>query len=361
MNKQRNNQFYRRGFYIMAALLALAVPLGSGIASAAMAKLTDGVNTSFHDSILAAYDTISSGSAPVISAQAGTFREDMDFNRSWTIKLKGGYDANYQSIVGSTSIAGDLTISSGTVEVDTIALTSPPAGPVRIIYLHHSTGGVVWNGGVPGFFESYNSSHDTDYQISERAYPDGVNYPWANYPYDYWKLWVDTTGPVGYEGQDTLDTLASDYDVIVFKHCFPVSNIEADSGSADITSETKSLQNYKLQYNALKARMRQFPTKKFIVWTGAALIQGETTPENADRARQFFNWVRTVWDEKGDNIFVWDFWTLETEGGLYLKPVYSAGDSHPNALFSSMVAPLIAQRIVDVIEGAGDSGSITGE
>jgi hypothetical protein len=127
MNKQRNNQFYRRGFYIMAALLALAVPLGSGLALAAMSKLTDGVNTSFHDTISAAYDTILSGSAPVISTQAGTFRDDIDFNQSWTVKLKGGYDANYQSIVGSTSIAGDLTISSGTVMIDNITLTAPSA------------------------------------------------------------------------------------------------------------------------------------------------------------------------------------------------------------------------------------------
>jgi hypothetical protein len=35
MKLQRNNQFYRRGIYIMAALL-LAIPLGSGNASAAM-------------------------------------------------------------------------------------------------------------------------------------------------------------------------------------------------------------------------------------------------------------------------------------------------------------------------------------
>jgi len=360
MKFQRNNQFYRRGIYIMAALL-LAIPLGSGNASAAMAKLTDGVNTSFHNSISDAYYAIASGNSPVISAQSGTFRENLNFNRSGAVKLKGGYDAIYLGIVGSTSIEGDLTITSGTVEINAITLTTPLAGPVRIIYLHHSTGASVWSGGVPEFIESYNSSRNTGYQISERAYPDGVNYPWANYPYDYWKLWVDTTGPVGYQEQDTLDTFASDYDVIVFKHCFPVSNIEADSSSADIASETKSLENYKLQYNALKARMRQFPTKKFVVWTGAALTQGETTPENADRARQFFNWVRTVWDEKGDNIFVWDFWTLETEGGLYLKPVYSAGDSHPNGSFSSLVAPLIGQRIVDVIEGAGDSGSITGK
>jgi hypothetical protein len=271
----------------------------------------------------------------------------------------GGLDSLYSLPVGSTTVEGDLTISSGSLETSNLVLTTHAQTPVKIIFLHHSTGGVIWGGGVENYISNYNSSHGTDYIIEERAYPDGTNYPWANYPYDYWKIWVDATGPT-YSGQDTLVTLTADYDVIVFKHCFPVSNIEADTGNPDITSDTKSLENYKLQYNALKTRMHQYPTKKFIVWTGAALIQEETTPENAERARQFFQWVRESWDEKGDNIFVWDFWTLETEGGLYLKQAYSAGDSHPNGSFAATVAPYFGKRIVDVIEGAGDTGSITG-
>ncbi len=362
MKLKGNNMLYRQVRYIMAAMLMLAVQLTSSLASAAMTRLVEGLNTSFHPSIATAYGSIASGNSPVISLQAGTFRESLDLNSSWAVRLKGGYDGNYGSIVGHTAIEGDLTISSGSVEIDGITVTSPSAGPVRIIYLHHSTGGNVWYGGVPEFITSHNSSHATDIQISERAYPNSP-YPWENYPYDYWKLWVDTTGETGYLGQDTLDTLTANYDVIVFKHCFPVSDIEADTGTPEIASSRKSLENYKLQYSALKARLRQFPLQKFIVWTGAALTEGATTPEKAERARQFFEWVRTDWDEKGDNIFVWDFWTLETEGGLYLKPEYAAssGDSHPNGTFSTTVAPFIGQRIIDVIEGAGDSGSITGQ
>ncbi|MBT0664051.1 hypothetical protein KI809_07020 [Geobacter pelophilus] len=348
--------------YIMATLLALVVALGHGAALAANAKLSEGLSTSYHQSLDAAYTAIANGNSPIIAAQAGTFRGSLDFNRTWDVKLKGGLDANYGSIVGNTIIEGDLTITSGSVEVDAISVTSPAANPVRIIYLHHSTGNNVWYGSVPEFISSYNSSYNTDYQISERAYPNSP-YPWENYPYDYWKLWVDTTGETGYQQQDTLDTLAANYDVIVFKHCFPVSDVEANIGAPDVASSRKSLENYQLQYNALKSRLHQFPTKKFIVWTGAALTQGSTTPENAERARQFFSWVRNSWDEKGDNIFVWDFWTLETGGGLYLLPenAASSGDSHPNGTFSAAVAPLIGKRIVAVIEGAGDSGSITGE
>jgi hypothetical protein len=106
--------------------------------------------------------------------------------------------------------------------------------------------------------------------------------------------------------------------------------------------------------------MKQFPNKKFVLWTGAALTSSATTTEKAQRAQTFFNWVKNTWDEQGDNIFIWDFYSLETEGGLFMKDAYSSsGDSHPNPAFSATVAPYISQRIIDVIEGRGDTGSIT--
>jgi hypothetical protein len=154
--------------------------------------------------------------------------------------------------------------------------------------------------------------------------------------------------------------LTTGYQVIIWKHCFPVSDIAADTGSANIGSATQTLENYKLQYAALKAKMRSFPNTRFIVWTGSALIQSETDPASAARAQEFATWVKNTWDEPGDNIFVWDFRQLETAGGLYLLPQYSAGDSHPNSTLANMIAPWFGQRIVDVIEGRGDSGSITG-
>jgi hypothetical protein len=235
---------------------------------------------------------------------------------------------------------------------------TPMGTNAKVRFLHHSTGGVIWGGGVAAWMSSYNSTHATAYEITEVAYPDDP-YPWQNYPYDYWHLWTD--GKASEEGVPTLESMAASYDVIVFKHCFPVSEIEADTGSPNITSDTKSIENYKLQYDALKATLHGFPNNRFIVWTGAALREAESTPEQGQRARQFFNWVKTTWDEPGDNIFVWDFFELETEGGNFLTPADASDDSHPNDTFAQAVAPLFAQRVVDVIEGRGDTGSLTGE
>ncbi|MBN2289157.1 MAG: hypothetical protein JXQ83_07475 [Candidatus Glassbacteria bacterium] len=225
------------------------------------------------------------------------------------------------------------------------------------MFLHHSTGNNIWKGGVPQWFENYNSGNGTDYRVEERAYPSGEPYPWKNYPYDYWNIWVEHAGQEPFMEEPTLEILCGQYDVIVFKHCYPVSNILEDTGTPDIASEDKRIENYKLQYEALKTKLRSFPEKKFIVWTGAALVRDNTTEEKALRAGEFFDWVVKVWDEPGDNIFIWDLYQLETEGGLYLKNEYAEApdNSHPNSAFSQQAAPLFARRIVDVIEGRGDN------
>jgi len=232
-----------------------------------------------------------------------------------------------------------------------------------ILFLHHSTGNCIWKGGVPEWFDAYNKANGTDYRIIQQAFPKSEPYGWHNYPYDYWNIWVNHAGPETYKEEPTLEMLTKEYNIIVWKHCFPGSNIQPDTGKPDIQSDVKSLENYKLQYAALKEKMHSFPETKFIVWTNAALIADWTNPEEAARSREFVDWVKNEWDEPGDNIFIWDFFELETDGGSLLNPAYAmkdGKDAHPNEEFSRRTAPLMAQRIVDVIEGRGDSGSLTG-
>lgn len=254
----------------------------------------------------------------------------------------------------------------------------------RIVFLHHSTGETVWKAGLPAFIQTWNKAHSTAYEIQEQSYPAATGghtrlrrmlperlfnkivsdrYPWDNYPYDYWNLWVAHSGEQRDKAELNLEDLVQSFDVIVFKHCFPVSGLKADDGSPNVASRKKTLANYQLQYEALKTRMHQYPNTRFILWTGAALTQASSNPEDAERARQFSTWVKETWDEQGDNIFIWDFRELETEGGLYLKPehAYQPDDSHPSMAFAAKVAPLLGKRIVDVIEGRGDCSSLTGQ
>ncbi len=237
----------------------------------------------------------------------------------------------------------------------------PPAKPAKILFLHHSTGENIWNGGIEEWFNQYNTKNSVNYGIRERTFPDDP-YEWANYPYDYWLLWIKNSGK-GYKGQPTLEKLTQDCSVLIWKHCFPGSALEEDTGNPSVGSDVKSLENYKLQYDALKKKMKEFPNVRFIVWTLALELEGNIDEGQAKRAREFVRWVKTVWDEKGDNIYLWDFYALESEGGLYLQKKYSAGggDAHPNVVFSRKVAPLLCRRIVDVIQGRGDTGSLTGQ
>jgi hypothetical protein len=237
---------------------------------------------------------------------------------------------------------------------------------VRIIFLHHSSGQNIWKGKlnglarlsmrlgtnmVPKLLKDYNQANGRKYSISERWFP-GSPYSSDNNPFDYYNIWVNHAGQEPYMDQPTLEILTGEYDMIIFKHCFPFSNILPDDSLPDINSNKKTIANYTLQYNALKNKLREFPETKFIVWTGAASVEKATTPEEAKRAKDFIDWVKNVWDEPGDNIYIFDFNQIETEGGLYLKPEYakSIEDSHPNEVLSEKAAGLLVSRIIEVIE-----------
>lgn len=259
---------------------------------------------------------------------------------------------------------------------------------MNIIFLHHSTGDHIYHGRppsmykkaarklshdfarkvsrkgeVPRLMDQYNKEQSTSYKIEEMEYPKPSPYGWNNYPFDYYNIWVANAGDEPFNEEPTLEMLTKEYNMIIFKHCYPVSNIMEDRDSADINSHVHTIANYKLQYNALLEKMHTFPETKFIVWTGAAQVENNLSEDEAKRARIFFDWVKDEWDQEGDNVFIWDLYELETEGGLFLKDEYavSPNDSHPNKSFSKNAAQLFFNRIVDIIENNGEQTSLTGK
>jgi hypothetical protein len=256
-----------------------------------------------------------------------------------------------------------------------------PGNDHSIIFLHHSTGDNIWYGdkstikskiqrklgggsAVKNWFKTYNRKNGTNYEIDELYFPAaGQSREYGNFPFDYYDIWVNQAGDQPAGADPTLEILSREYDMIIWKHCFPVGNILEDTGQPDIGSREKRVENYKLQYEALKQKMLEFPDTRFLVWTGAALLEVHTTEEKALRTREFFNWVRESWDEPGDNIYLWDFYELETGGGIYMKEEFAAGpeDAHPNYTFSGMAAILFCNRITDVIQDDGKKTKLTGE
>jgi len=256
-----------------------------------------------------------------------------------------------------------------------------------IIFLHHSVGEFIWNGKptpfvqravrkvspkladkfsrrgkLPRLFKTYNSEHGTTYRIDQYYFPKASPYGWNNFPYDYYNIWVENAGEEPFMEEPTLEMLTGDYQVVIFKHCYPVSSIEPDQDSADIHSYLHTVSNYKLQYNALRDKLLTFPETKFILFTGAVQVQSSLSEEEAQRTREFFRWVREEWDQPGDNIYLWDLYSLQTEGELYFKDEFavSPDNSHPNREFAGRVVELLFNRITDVIENDGKGTSLTG-
>ena len=79
----------------------------------------------------------------------------------------------------------------------------------KVAFLHHSTGIYVFKGErhglskyttrlgpslVTDLFRQYNKDNNTKYSIKARKFPSGDPYPWNNYPYDYYNIWVNNAG-----------------------------------------------------------------------------------------------------------------------------------------------------------------------
>ncbi len=242
------------------------------------------------------------------------------------------------------------------------------------IFLHQSTGSLLFKEGkVASWIDSYNQSNGTSIEVSERLFPYD---PWTyNYPFDYWKLWVGGSCNSSDPDIECLNTLVATYDMVIMKHCSPASHIQEDTGTPDVTSDAKRLENYKEQYRALRSLFDSYPNTKFMVWTLAPLHRLSTSPTKAARANQFVQWVKNEWlTEDGKyhpNIIIFDFYSLAAEldenpvnGVRYcLKYEYEKshtdGESHPNTLANETIAPVFAQLIVNTI-GAIQQVNVTG-
>ncbi|THB71248.1 MAG: hypothetical protein D6E12_01510 [Desulfovibrio sp.] len=243
----------------------------------------------------------------------------------------------------------------------TTLAASPALAGARVVFLHHSTGGgVYWDGDVEGYI----ASRAPDIQIEERSYPDSP-YDWENYPYDYWNLWINGACDSGNPNIECMDSLARNYDVIIFKHCFPGAYVEPDYGPGDVSSPDKTMANYQAQYRALRDLMDSYPDTKFIVWTLAPLHRQATDRDASARAAQFVDWVNHGFlteDGQGHpNIFIFDFWSIVTETNpnpaqgevntlrYEFEQNHSDSDSHPNYQANQAAGPQFGQFIIDVV------------
>lgn len=138
------------------------------------------------------------------------------------------------------------------------------------------------------------------------------------------------------------------HEVIVFKSCFPASDI----------SDDQKLAQYKTYYLGIQEVMVKYPNKLFIVLTPPPLNPAETNAANAKRARAFANWLKSSeFLTQQANIFTFDLFDAFAESDVaapdysMLRQEYRNGaDSHPNAKANETVAPLFVDFIIQSIQ-----------
>ncbi len=80
-----------------------------------------GATPGYFNTLQEAYDSAIEGDT--IQIQAGTFVENLNTNRNVLVMLDGGYDCTFSSVVGVTTVEGQVNISSGTVKLSNIRIS----------------------------------------------------------------------------------------------------------------------------------------------------------------------------------------------------------------------------------------------
>lgn len=195
----------------------------------------------------------------------------------------------------------------------------PPSETVRLIFVHHSCG-ENWladdHGGLGRALGQNN------YFVSD------TNYGWG--PDSIGDRTDITDWPAWFTGPDSARYLAALYaeseqnswytrdlpdpggenQIIMFKSCFPNSNLEGSPNDPPARGDWLTVGNAKAIYNELLVYFSTRPDKLFIAIT-APPVQDPTYAANA---RAFNTWLVTDWlkDYQGSNVAVFDFYNILT-------------------------------------------------
>ena len=83
-------------------------------------RISGGSNESWYNVIQTAYGVASDGDE--LKTLDSNFSEDLDFNRDISITFLGGWDQEYSSDTGRTTLIGKLTISNGSVNIKNLTI-----------------------------------------------------------------------------------------------------------------------------------------------------------------------------------------------------------------------------------------------
>lgn len=242
-----------------------------------------------------------------------------------------------------------LSILSALLLIGMGTSSAQDSAPVSIVFMHHSTGlGIIQQGNVREGFTSLG------YDFWDHGYNDeGLTDPAGTALRVNWDVPGDNTDPDGwYEifQQPYTDPPANtlshmlQHDVIIFKSCFPTSDISDDDMFAA----------YQRYYLDIRDVIDQYPDKLFVAWTTPPLVPNSTTPENAARARSWAEYLTSAEYLDGHpNLVVFDIFNLLADEDGFLRAEYRGDewDSHPNESANQAVGPILVAFVDTAVHG----------
>jgi len=215
-------------------------------------------------------------------------------------------------------VAALLSPSPGYAQADD---PSPPGEVVKLIFIHHSSG-ENWlrddHGGLGrALGENNYFVSDTNYGWGPDAIGDRTDIPnwpeWFRGPDSqrYLAALFSESGQNSSYTRDLPDP-GGENQVILFKSCFPNSNLEGNPGDPPAPGEGLAVGNAKYIYNDLLNYFATRPDKLFIVIT-APPVQDPTFAANA---RAFNTWLVNDWLNENNyslnNVAVFDYYNVLT-------------------------------------------------
>jgi len=232
--------------------------------------------------------------------------------------------------------------------------SNPPDRLVKLIFIHHSTGE---NWLTNGYGNLGQTLAENNYYVSDTNYGWGPHGIGDRTDIPDWEEWFRSDNTASYmealfnEGDQHADYTRTganpggENEIIMFKSCFPNSDLEGSPNDSPSVEGWLSVGHAKYVYNEILTYFGQHPEKLFVVITAPPL----SDRSNAANARAFNQWLVYDWlrdnDYPHNNVAVFDFYNVLTgkdghhtvEDGEVIHQIanrdtlhYPSGDDHPS-------------------------------
>ncbi|MBN2326001.1 MAG: DNRLRE domain-containing protein [Candidatus Omnitrophica bacterium] len=257
------------------------------------------------------------------------------------------------------------------------------------MFIHHSCGQNLLDGGLrealigKEFIDEVNDIYYGDMLSPDPGRPASLgDVPGDNTNMNHWIFWFNDyyAGIRRFDGEDGVNS------IIMFKSCFPISDIYEDgSPPGDPFDENQTLANYQSvyrkygdpnghytydgsTYRPLEQIFRAHPETLFVACTSPPLHYSPydaTSDENAARARRFADWLKNEWlpaynagNPGMNNVAVFDWFDIlayPDDHPLHpnrLRQEYGGdgGDSHPNDAANRETAQIYSAFITEAYQ-----------